>query len=58
MLPCHVREGLGDATGMLQATAMHEVLPVVVCIALQGAALLNTLPPLGGAIPGAIETST
>ena len=51
VLPCHVQEGLGDATGMFQAMAMEEVLPVVVCIALEGSALLAALPLLGGGIP-------
>ena len=51
MLPCHTRQGLADATGMLQAMAMQQVLPVVVCIALQGAVLSAALPPPGGGIP-------
>ena len=51
MLPCHTRLGLADATGTLHAMAMQQVLPVVVGIALQGAALLATLPPMGGGIP-------
>ena len=51
VLPCHTGRGVADATGMLQAMAMWQVLLVVVCIALQGAALLAALPPLGGGIP-------
>ena len=51
MLPRHAQVGLGDASGMLQAMAMQQVLPVVVRIALQGTALLATLPPPGGGIP-------
>ena len=47
-LPLHTR---AVPRGMLQATAMQEVLPVVVCIALQAAVLLAALPPLGGGIP-------
>ena len=51
MVPCHTQDGLGIATGMLQAMAMQKVLPVVVRIALQGAALVGALSPLGGGIP-------
>ena len=50
VLLCHAQQGLGDATGMLQPMVMNEVLPVVVRIALHGAALLAALPPLGGGI--------
>ena len=51
LLPCHAQEVLGNPTGMLQVVAMRRVSPVVVRIALQGAALLAALRPMGGGIP-------
>ena len=36
---------------MLQVMAMHQVLPVVVRIALQGTMLAAAMPPMGGGRP-------
>ena len=46
MLPCHAQERLGNTTGMLKATGLRHVLPVVVRIMLQGAVFLAVLPPM------------